>query len=155
MKVVLQFIGKTASSFVEEGIQVYQKRVGKHFPFEIICIPDVKKVKDVAVLKIKEGEQILKRITPQDYLILLDENGKILTSTAFADHFTQLQMKSKKRIVFQIGGAYGFSKAIYERADAKMSLSKMTFSHQLIRVIFMEQLYRAVAIQKNLPYHNA
>ena len=102
-----------------------------------------------------EGEEILKKLQSTDWLILLDENGKKYSSTQFSKHLEQLFIRSPKRLIFLIGGAYGFSDEIYARANEKLSLSNMTFSHQMIRLFFLEQFYRALTIQKNLPYHHA
>ncbi len=112
------------------------------------------KAGDQSKMKEKEGEAILKKINPGDYLILLDDKGKEFSSTQFASYLEGLFNQSLKNIVFVVGGAYGFSEAVYKRANAKLSLSKMTFSHQIIRVIFYEQLYRAFTIINKEPYHH-
>ena len=156
MKVELWQIGKTNEKYLEEGIAIYQKRLKHYLPFQIYTFPDVKKAGKMpaAQLKEKEGLLILKQLNKDDFFILLDERGQSFTSEAFADFMERKMVASHRRIIFQIGGAYGFSKALYERANAQMALSDMTFSHQMIRLFFVEQLYRAMTIIKNEPYHN-
>lgn len=157
MKVAFWMIGKTAFSYIGEGMDIYIKRLRRYLPFEAEIIPDVKQTKHLSPeeLKKKEGLLILKKLKDGDLLILLDEKGKTYDSLAFAKYLETQLSRSKKRIVFQIGGAYGFSEAVYQRADAKLSLSKMTFSHQMIRLFLVEQIYRAMTILKGEPYHNA
>jgi 23S rRNA (pseudouridine1915-N3)-methyltransferase len=121
----------------------------------LLTLPDVKNPPQQSeLLKQKEGEIILNKIEKEDFLILLDENGKEFSSVGFSEFIEKQQIGGRKRLVFQIGGAFGFSDAVYERADAKISLSRMTFSHQMIRLFFVEQLYRAFSILKNEKYHN-
>lgn len=156
MDISFWVIGKTSFDFLDKGIQEYQKRIKRYNSFEIKVIPDGKfsKKMPVAQIKQKEGKSILNKITASDLLILLDERGKSFDSIQFANWLEQKLPIPKKRIVFLIGGAYGFSEAVYERANEKVSLSKMTFSHQLIRLLFVEQLYRAFTIIRNEPYHH-
>jgi len=156
MKIKLFWIGKTASSFIQEGIATYQKRIPHYFTFTIDTLPDIKNAGKMpaAELKKKEGEAILKKLDNRDFLVLLDENGKTPNSRQFAIQLEQWGVQGVESVVFLIGGAFGFSDAIYERANFKLSLSKMTFSHQLIRLIFLEQLYRAGTIIKGESYHN-
>ena len=156
MKVELWMIGKTAFSYLDEGIAIYEKRLKHYLPFSIELIPDVKTAKNLSSeeLKKKEGELVLKKLKNDDFLILLDERGKEFTSLAFSGFMESHLASSRKRLIFQIGGAYGFSEEIYKRADKKVSLSKMTFSHQMIRLFFLEQLYRSMTILKGEPYHN-
>lgn len=156
MKVELWAIGKTNEKYLEEGITIYLKRLKHYLNFEFIIISDIKQAGNLNAvqLKSKEGEAILTRLKNEDFLILLDEKGAVYTSEAFAQFLEQKLQLSYKRIVFLIGGAFGFSETLYERANAKLSLSKMTFSHQMIRLFFVEQLYRAMTILKNEPYHN-
>ncbi len=151
------FIGKTSKQYLQTGIDDYVNRIKHYTKFEIIEISDVKisPKEAVSILKKKEGESFLKQIEAQDTLMLLDENGIALSSVDFAQFIEKQQLKSTKRLVFAIGGAFGFSEQMYERADYKVSFSAMTFSHQLIRLIFCEQLYRAFTIINNEPYHNA
>ncbi len=156
MKIKLLCIGKTIFKFVDEGIELYQSRL-KHFvDFEQIFIPDIKNTKNMPIdeIKKKEGMQIIKYITQGDYVIILDEKGITYTSEGFADFLLKKTDQNIKQLIFIVGGAYGFSTEIYDRADFKLSLSKMTFSHQIIRLFFLEQIYRAFTIIKGLPYHN-
>jgi 23S rRNA (pseudouridine1915-N3)-methyltransferase len=156
MKVVLAAIGKTDEKYLEQGIDKYSKRINKYLQFDIEIIPDIKNTKNMnaAVQKEKEGELILKKIQQGDYVILLDENGKTYSSVGFAEQLNSIYISGYKRLIFIIGGPYGFSNAVYNRCNSKISLSKMTFSHQLIRLIFVEQFYRAQTILKGEPYHH-
>ncbi len=157
MRVECWMIGKTNEAYLKEGMQIYTKRLVRYIPFEKIIYPDVKNASKMPtdILKKKEGEIILSKLKPDDFLVLLDENGKHYTSEAFAKYLDQQLQMSYKRIIFQIGGAFGFSDEVYARANAKLALSKMTFSHQMIRLFFFEQLYRAMTILRNEPYHNS
>jgi len=156
MKITLLQTGKTRFGYLQEGINDYHKRISHYLPFEEITIPDLKNTKNLGVpeIKKKEGEMILKFIDKSVRLILLDERGKQEDSEKFAA-FIVKNMNSGRDIVFLIGGAYGFSEEVYSRADEKISLSKMTFSHQLVRLIFAEQLYRAMTIIRGEPYHHS
>jgi len=156
LKVTLLWIGKSVGKHVVYGVEEYAKRIGRYHSFQIIEIPHLKNVDkiDVAMVKRKEGELILSKFSSDDYVILLDENGKVFDSVQFSQYMQKLMLQSVKNVIFVIGGAYGFDKAVYDRANAKLALSAMTFSHQLIRVVFLEQLYRANTIIKNEPYHN-
>jgi 23S rRNA (pseudouridine1915-N3)-methyltransferase len=156
MKVEFWMIGKTAFSYLEEGMAVYEKRLKHYLPLNLEVMPDIKNAKNLSSqdLKAKEGALILKKLKDDDLLILLDEKGKEYSSLSFSTFIEKQLSAPKKRIVFQLGGAYGFSSEVYERADMKISLSKMTFSHQMIRLFFLEQLYRAMTILKGEPYHN-
>lgn len=155
MKIELWVVGKTAFKYLEEGISVYEKRLKHYVHFDLVVLPDIKNPPlSTEALKTKEGELILAKLTKDDYLILLDEKGKQMTSMDFSSFIEQQQVNAVKRIVFQIGGAFGFSDAVYTRANRELSLSKMTFSHQMIRLFFVEQLYRAFTIIKGEKYHN-
>ncbi len=156
MKLSLFFVGKTSFKYLEPGITDYENRIKRYIDFEIKVIKNLKtgKKMPVNIVKIKEGENILKQIKPDDFLILLDEKGKEYTSREFAKFINNKILTGVKNLVFVIGGAYGFSDDVYNRADGKLSLSKMTFSHQPIRLLFAEQLYRAFTIIKGEPYHN-
>jgi 23S rRNA (pseudouridine1915-N3)-methyltransferase len=154
MKVELWAIGKTSEKYLETGIAVFEKRLGHYLPFSLLEIPDVKKQKDSVILRHEEGQRILGKLSGDDCLILLDERGKQFTSTEFAGWIERKLAGHGKKMIFLIGGAYGFSPDIYARANDKISLSSMTFSHQMIRLFFVEQLYRAMTILKNEPYHN-
>ncbi|WP_291965260.1 23S rRNA (pseudouridine(1915)-N(3))-methyltransferase RlmH [Maribacter sp.] len=156
MTIKLLAIGKTDSSQLQELIEVYQKRLQHYINFEIELIPDLKKTKNLSEdqQKDKEGELILKRLSSTDVLILFDEKGKQYTSIEFSA-FLQKKMNSGiKQLVFLIGGPYGFSNEIYAKASGKISLSKMTFSHQMVRLFITEQIYRGFTILKNEPYHH-
>jgi len=149
-------VGKTDVKWVKEGLDLYSSRLVHYIPFSVAEIPELKNVSALTKeqIKEKEGELILKMIKPSDDLILMDEHGKEFRSLEFAEFIRDKMSRSGKDIVFVIGGAYGFSKAVYDRANSKMSLSKMTFSHQMVRTIFTEQLYRAFTIIKGEPYHH-
>ncbi len=156
MKITLILNGKTEDDHIIKGVSIYESRLKHYISFETIVIPALKNTKTLSVeqQKQKEGELILKSIQSSDKLILLDENGKEYSSVGFSD-FVQQQMNSGlKNIVFVVGGPYGFSEEIYKRANGKISLSKMTFSHQMVRLFFVEQLYRAMTILRNEPYHH-
>ena len=156
MKVALWMIGKTSFVYLREGEALYTKRLGRYLPFETTVLPDVKGAKKLkaAQLQQKEGEMVLQRLKAEDILVLLDERGFQKGSVAFAQYLDQQLQRGRGRLVFLIGGAYGFAPAVYQRADAQWSLSKLTFSHQMIRIFVLEQLYRACTILRNEPYHN-
>ncbi|MCL1943997.1 MAG: 23S rRNA (pseudouridine(1915)-N(3))-methyltransferase RlmH [Candidatus Azobacteroides sp.] len=156
MKVTLLVVGKTTERYFIDAVDEYTTRLKHYLPFDLTVIPDVKNAKNLNSdqLKEKEGTEILNYLEPGDYIILLDEHGKEFTSLKFAAHMEKRMAGSGKRIVFVIGGAYGFSQKVYEKAHDKISLSKMTFSHQMIRLIFTEQLYRAMTILKGQAYHH-
>ncbi|MCT4614022.1 MAG: 23S rRNA (pseudouridine(1915)-N(3))-methyltransferase RlmH [Marinifilaceae bacterium] len=156
MKIQLLVIGKTDKKYIAEGIEEYQKRLKHYVNFNLNIIPDIKNSKNMSSQeqKSKEGELILSKLSKSSILILLDENGKQFSSVEFSKQIEKMNLASYKELVFVIGGPYGFSKDVYERADRKISLSKMTFSHQMVRMIFVEQLYRAYTIINNEPYHH-
>jgi 23S rRNA (pseudouridine1915-N3)-methyltransferase len=156
MNVTLLCVGKTDFSWVKEGLELYVSRLRRYVPFKVEEIPHLKNASALseAVLKEKEGEIILSKLRPSDYVILLDEHGREYRSVEFASKLEALLSRNSRDIVFIIGGAYGFSEAVYSRSDEKISLSKMTFSHQMVRVVFAEQLYRAFTILKGEPYHH-
>ncbi|MCG8578701.1 MAG: 23S rRNA (pseudouridine(1915)-N(3))-methyltransferase RlmH [Bacteroidales bacterium] len=156
MKVVLVVIGKTDESYLKSGIEIFEKRLKHYLPYEMKVIPDLKKTKNLSTKQQKtmEGELILQAFQPGDHVVLLDEKGKEFTSVDFAKLIEKRMVAGLKRLVFVIGGPYGFSDEVYAKANSKISLSKMTFSHQMIRLIFVEQLYRANTILKNEPYHH-
>ena len=156
MKIVLLTIGKTSERYLVDGIQHYQNRLKHYMPFEIIEIPNVKKAKNLSKteLKKKEGLLITQYIQSTDYVILLDDKGKTSSSLEFAQKLESWLNSGKKRLLFVVGGAYGFSDEIYSKASKKCSLSKMTFSHQMVRLFFLEQLYRGYSILNNQPYHH-
>jgi len=156
MIIKLLGIGKTDDKILQNLTDVYVKRLRFYNKFEIELIPDIKNVKnlDENQQKQKEGELILKRLSPSDFVVLLDENGKQYSSVGFSEFIQKRFNSGLKQVIFVIGGPYGFSEEVYRRVDAKVSLSKMTFSHQMVRLFFTEQLYRAFTILKNEPYHH-
>ncbi len=155
MKFTLLVVGKTVEKHYITAINDYTERVKHYIPFDIEVIPELKNTKNLSASqqKEKEGELILKALQPGDVPVLLDEHGKEFRSIEFAA-WIERKMHTAKRLVFIIGGPYGFSPAVYRAAQEKISLSKMTFSHQMIRLIFVEQLYRAMSILNNSPYHH-
>ena len=156
MKIALLTVGKTDRDWVKQGLDIYVSRLKHYIPFSINEIPELKNVSAMSrnQIKAKEGELILKSIKPTDDVILLDEHGKEYSSTEFASLLQNKINYEGKDIVFVIGGAYGFSEQAYKRANSKISLSRMTFSHQMVRAIFAEQIYRAFTIMKGEPYHH-
>ena len=156
MKIALLTVGKTDRDWVKQGLDIYVSRLKHYIPFSINEIPELKNVSAMSrdQIKAKEGELILKSIKPTDDVILLDEHGKEYSSTEFASLLQNKINYEGKDIVFVIGGAYGFSEAVYQRANSKLSLSRMTFSHQMVRAIFVEQIYRAFTIMRGEPYHH-
>ena len=155
MKITLLVVGKTTDTHIEKLIQEYQKRLVHYVPFALTIIPELKNTKSLTSQQQKqvEGELILKYVTPSTEMILLDERGSEFRSIEFAD-FLQKKMSSGRDVVFVVGGPYGFSENVYQRANAKISLSKMTFSHQMVRLFFVEQIYRAMTIIRSEPYHH-
>lgn len=156
MRITLIESGKTKDSFIREGVELFKRRVVRYAPFQMETVPDLKNTRNLGMKEVqeKEGQLILKRVKEGDYMVLLDERGKEYSSIAFAEYLNGLEGRIS-HLVFVIGGPYGFSENVYARADAQLSLSKLTFSHQLVRVLFMEQLYRAFTILKGEPYHHA
>ncbi len=156
MQIKLLAIGKTDNKQLLQLIQEYTKRLGHYIKFNLDIIPDIKNSKNLseAQQKQKEGELILKKINTSDVLILLDENGKQLDSVGFSNYLQKHMNSGIKQLVFVIGGPYGFSEEVYQKAQGKLSLSKMTFSHQMVRLFFIEQLYRGYTILRNEPYHH-
>ena len=157
MKLAILWVGKTSTDYINKAIDTYVQRIGHYMPIEIIEVPDVKNAKnmDTAQLRQKEGELIIKQLRPDDYIVFLDDKGKQMSSTEFAYWIDKTNMNSSiKRLVFVIGGAYGFSLDAYKQAKSFLSISKMTFSHQIIRPILVEQIYRAMTILRGEPYHH-
>ena len=156
MKIKLLAIGKTDNKALQSLMDEYQRRLKHYIKFEFDIIQDIKNVKNLSESqqKEKEGELILSKIQPTDELLLLDENGLEFTSVAFSNYLQKKMNAGTKQLVLVIGGPYGFSDAVYAKSQGKISLSKMTFSHQMIRVFIIEQLYRAYTILKNEPYHH-
>ena len=156
MKIKLIAIGKTDDKNLQALMDVYQNRLKHYINFQLEIIPDIKNAKNLsqAQQKEKEGELILKKLSTTDQLVLLDEKGKEFRSIKFSKYLQKKMLSGIKQLVFVIGGPYGFSDAVYKKATGKISLSKMTFSHQMIRLFVIEQLYRGFTILKNEPYHN-
>lgn len=156
MTIKLLCIGKTDNRELKQLIEVYKNRLQFYNKFEIDIIPDLKKTKslDENQQKEKEGELILAKVQNSDFLVLLDENGKEFSSEKFSAYIQKRLNSGLKQLIFVIGGPYGFSEAVYQRANSKVALSQMTFSHQMVRLFFTEQLYRAFTILKNEPYHH-
>jgi 23S rRNA (pseudouridine1915-N3)-methyltransferase len=156
MKILLVMVGKTSSGWLQKGINEYFARLKHYLPFEEQVLPDIKNAKNMLVTELKkqEGQLILKNVQPSDLVILLDEGGKTFSSRQFSAFLEKQMLTGVRRLVFVIGGAWGFSEEVYQRAGLKVSLSQMTFSHQMVRLIFAEQLYRALTILKGEPYHH-
>ena len=156
MKIVLLLVGKTETDFVAQGFDIYLSRIKHYTPFQVELIPALKQTKSLSfdVQKQQEGILILNKIQSSDQVILLDEKGQTFRSVTFAQYLQKKMFSGIQRLVFVIGGPYGFSSEVYQRANETVSLSPMTFSHQLVRLIFAEQLYRALTILKNEPYHH-
>ncbi len=155
MKTIIILVGKTVNKHFIAGIEDYSERISHYMPFEIVTIPELRNTKNLSEeqQKISEGDLILRQIQPSDTVVLLDEHGKEFRSIEYA-RWLQQKQQTARRLVFVIGGPYGFSDAVYSRSNEKISLSKMTFSHQMVRLIFTEQLYRACTIIKGEPYHH-
>lgn len=156
MKIRVVTVGKTSEKYLLTGIQEYEKRLSRFAVFGWDEIPDLSsrgKTSNKELIE-KEGELILKRIKPSDYVVLFDNNGKQFSSPDLSNWFEKKSLSGKSNITFVVGGAYGFSSDVYERANEKISLSKLTFSHQMIRLLLIEQIYRAFSIKHNLPYHH-
>ena len=156
MEVKLVTVGRTDVAWVKEGLDLYVSRLRHYVPFSLVEIPQLKNVAAFSQEQIREreGELILRQLSPGDTVILLDEHGKEYRSVEWAEWIRKQLARGGKALVFVIGGAYGFSEAVHSRADGKVSLSRMTFSHQMVRTIFAEQLYRAFTILKGEPYHH-
>jgi len=156
MDIALITVGKTTTEYIQTGIDEYCKRLKRYVPFSIKCLPDVKNTRKMTEdqQKTAESAMILSELQPSDYVVLLDERGDMLTSRQFSEFIQKGMSGGKKRMVFVVGGPYGFSQETYSRANAKLSFSKMTFSHEMIRLFFVEQLYRANTILRNEPYHH-
>jgi 23S rRNA (pseudouridine1915-N3)-methyltransferase len=156
VKILLLTIGSTDKKYMKEGIDDYVKRLSFYLPFEMKVIPDIKNRSSYSIelQKEKEGQLILNQISSGDFLVLLDERGNEYSSLEFSKWIEKKMIAGTRQLVFVIGGPYGFSNTVYQRSDIKISISKMTFSHQMARMIFVEQIYRAMTIIKNEPYHH-
>jgi 23S rRNA (pseudouridine1915-N3)-methyltransferase len=156
MKIALLQIGKTTERYLTEGIGVFEGRMRKYAAFEIFTIPDIRNTRNMTAteLKTREGEKILQFFKNDDYIVILDDKGKEFSTNEFSSWIENTLMLQKKRLVFIIGGAWGFSDEVYQKADILLSLSRLTFSHQMVRLLFLEQLYRAFTVIKGEPYHH-
>lgn len=156
MNIKLILVGKTEEKYLREGIEIFEKRLKNYINFEMIIIPSLKDTKSLSpqIVKEKEGELILKQVSKYDKIILFDEKGLEFTSMDYSVFLQKHMNAGVKNLCFVVGGAFGFSDEVYKKADQKVALSKMTFSHQMIRLFIVEQLYRAFSILKNEPYHN-
>ncbi len=156
MNITLILIGKTDADYLKIGVDLYLKRLKHYVNFNTIVVPDIKKKKNLSFVQQKkeEGDLILKHIKNDDFIVLLDEKGKSFSSESFSGFINKKMISGIKNLVFIIGGPYGFSNEIYNIAKHKIALSEMTFSHQMVRLIFVEQVYRAFTILKNEPYHH-
>ncbi len=156
MEIVILAIGKTSTKYIIEGIRDYSERLRHYINWHTEVISDLRKGKSMPISeqKQREGERMLAAIQPSDMVILLDENGREYTSTQFSQRLEKIMVSGRKRIIFCIGGPYGFSEDMYHRADAKISLSRLTFNHEMVRLFFIEQLYRAFTILRGESYHH-
>lgn len=157
MNIKLVAVSKTDIDYIQTGIDDYLKRLGHYIPFELICIPALKELRNATpeIVKEREAPLLLKQMERADKVILLDENGTSFTSVGFAKQLQKEMNSGIRTLMFVIGGAYGFAPSVYEKANGKLSLSQMTFNHQMVRLFFVEQLYRAMTILRGEKYHNA
>lgn len=157
LKIRLIQTGKNQEAFIEQAVAFYQQKLKHYCQFETLTLPVLKNAGKLTLEEVckKEGEQLLKQLSPKSWLVLLDERGKSFDSPEFAAQIEKWTVAGRSQIDFVIGGAFGFSDAVYARADFQLTLSRMTFSHQIIRILFLEQLYRAFTILRNEPYHHA
>ncbi len=156
MKLKIILVGKTEEDYLKKGIDIYQKRLKNYLPLEIVEIPALKNTKKLSIeqQKVKEGELILQKLEKSDLVVLLDEGGKAFSSMGFSKYFQNKMNSGIKSLCLIIGGPYGFSAEVYSKAQQKIALSQMTFSHQMIRLLLFEQCYRAMSILRNEPYHH-
>lgn len=156
MKIALLQTGKTSEKYISDGIELFATRIRKYVPFEIHTLPDIRNTRNMPSReqRIKEGLQITGFFADDDFVVILDENGKEQTTVEFSEWLGKTFMLPKKRIVFVIGGPWGFSDEVYKKGDMRLSLSRLTFSHQVVRLLFLEQLYRVLTILKGDPYHH-
>lgn len=156
MKIILLTVGKTDKAWVKEGMDIYMSRLSHYIRFSLVEIPELKNVSALSKdeIKSREGELILRNIRPEDHVVLLDEHGKEYSSMEFSKKLEIRLAGSSNDMIFVVGGAYGFSPEVYARCNSKISLSRMTFSHQMVRAVFVEQLYRAFTIMRGEPYHH-
>lgn len=156
MKILLVVVGKTSTPYIASAVEEYVKRINRYVPLEIVTIPDQRSSRSLTeeVQKQREGSAILAVLQGGDHVVLLDERGKELSSREFATEIDRRMVQGLKRLVYVVGGPYGFSAEVYSRADSKLSLSRMTFTHEMVRLFFTEQIYRAMTILRGEPYHH-
>ncbi len=156
MKIVLMTVGKTTTDYLRKGIEMYASRIGHYIQFELNELPDIRNTKSLteAQQKEREGEMILGALQPSDVIVLLDERGREMTSREFSEDIDRYGIRGTKRLVYVVGGPYGFAQSVYSRANAKLSLSRMTYPHEMVRLFFTEQIYRAMTIMRGEPYHH-
>lgn len=156
MEIELLTIGKTTIKFVEDGIAEYTKRLKHYIPYSIRSLPDIRNASrmDKEKQKEEEGKRMLEAITPSDFLVLLDERGRQYSSIEFSSFLEKQMIAGRRKVIFAVGGPYGFSRQVYDRADSMLSLSKMTFNHEMVRLFFTEQVYRGMTILRGEPYHH-
>jgi 23S rRNA (pseudouridine1915-N3)-methyltransferase len=155
MKVDVWAIGKTSEPYLETGISIYEKRLKNYLPFQLTVLPNARvKAAESSIIRQEEAKIVLSKLQTDDYLVLLDERGRSFTSAELAKWIEQRLSASDRRLIFLVGGAFGFAPEIYQRANAQWSLSALTFSHQMVRLFLLEQIYRAMTILRNEPYHN-
>lgn len=156
MKIELLVVGRTATPYIQEGVDVYVKRLAHYIPYEVRTLADIKTTRGLTAERQKEleGDMLLRQMQAGDRVILLDERGREMTSRDFASYIDRAMNAAPRRMLFVVGGPYGFAKSVYDRADDLLSLSRMTFSHEMVRLFFSEQLYRAMTILHGEPYHH-
>ena len=156
MEICLLSIGKVSTSWIQDGIAVFESRLGRYIKYSPLVLSDIRNAKNLSIDKIKEeeGKLILENLLPSDFIVLMDEKGQQFTSVSFSEWIQKQMNSGRKRLIFIIGGPYGFSSSVYERADYKIALSKMTFTHEMAKLILTEQLYRSMTILKGEPYHH-
>ena len=156
MEICVLSVGKLSSSWIMQGVELFEKRIERYIKFSSIMLPDIKNAKSLSIENIKEeeGKMIISNLSSSDFIVLMDENGKEFTSRGFSDWMQKQMNAGRKRLVIIIGGPYGFSPAVYEKAHLKIALSKMTFTHEMAKLILTEQIYRGLTILKGEPYHH-
>lgn len=156
MEICILSVGKVNTPWIQKGLELFESRINKYIKFSVLIIPDIKNTKSLSIENIKEeeGKSILSNLNPSDFVVLMDEKGKEFTSRCFSDWIQKQMNSGRKRLVLIIGGPYGFSSNLYSKADSLISLSKMTFTHEMAKLILTEQTYRALTILKGEPYHH-
>lgn len=156
MEITILSIGRISLDWIQKGLELFESRIGRYIKFSVQVLPDIRNAKSLSVEQIKteEGKNLLAQINPTDYVVLLDEKGREFTSRGFAEWIQKQMNSGRKRLLLIIGGPYGFSEAVYERADNKIALSSMTFTHEMAKLLLTEQIYRAMTILRGEPYHH-